>query len=47
LTLAHFPYDEYHQPDDAPGLAEEQLIDDTVALAASLVSSLAAHPVTH
>jgi Iap family predicted aminopeptidase len=47
LTLAHFPYDEYHQTDDAPGLAEEQLIDDTVALATSLVRSLAAHPVTH
>jgi hypothetical protein len=47
LTLAHFPYDEYHQTDDAPGLAEEQVIDDTVALATSLVRSLAAHPVTH
>jgi len=46
LTLAHFPYEEYHLPDDEPALVDEQLMDDTVALAASLVESQLAHPVT-
>jgi peptidase M28-like protein len=46
LTLAHFPYEEYHLPDDVPTLADERLIDDTVALAAALVDSQLAHPVT-
>jgi Iap family predicted aminopeptidase len=46
LTLAHFPYEEYHLPDDAPGLVDERVMEDTVALAAVLVESQIAHPVT-
>jgi Iap family predicted aminopeptidase len=46
VTLAHFPYDEYHLPDDEPGLVDEQLIEDTVDLAQSLVESQLEHPVT-
>lgn len=47
LTLAHFPYEEYHLPDDVPGLVDEQVMDDTVALGGALVESQLAHPVTH
>jgi hypothetical protein len=45
VTLLHFPYDEYHLPDESPALADEQLIGDTVALASALVHSLVDHPV--
>jgi Peptidase family M28 len=45
VTLLHFPYDEYHLPDESPALADEQLIGDTVALARALVESLVEHPV--
>jgi hypothetical protein len=44
-TLLHFPYDEYHLPDESPALADEQLIEDTVALATALVESLVEHPI--
>jgi hypothetical protein len=47
VTLAHFPYEEYHLPDDAPTLADDRVLDDTVALATALVESQLAHPVTH
>src|SRR5439155_22435571 len=33
VTIAHFPYEEYHLPDDVAGLADEQLLDETAALA--------------
>jgi Peptidase family M28 len=46
VTLLHFPYEEYHLPDDLPGLADEELLADTAALASALVGSLLAHPVT-
>lgn len=46
VTLAHFPYEEYHLPDDEPALVDEELMGDTVALATSLVESQLAHPVT-
>jgi aminopeptidase YwaD len=46
VTLAHFPYEEYHLPDDAPALADEQVLEDTVALAVALVESQIGHPVT-
>jgi len=46
VTLLHFPYEEYHLPDDVPGLADEELLADTAALASALVGSLLAHPVT-
>jgi Iap family predicted aminopeptidase len=45
VTLAHFPYEEYHLPDDSAGLADEQLVADTVELARNLVESLLEHPV--
>ena len=47
VTLAHFPYDQYHLPDDTPDLVDERILDDTVALAATLVESQLEHPVTH
>jgi hypothetical protein len=46
LTLAHFPYEEYHLPDDEPGLVDEQVMADTVALAEALVESQLEHRVT-
>ena len=46
VTLAHFPYPEYHLPDDGPELADERVLDDTARLAAALTESLQAHPVT-
>jgi hypothetical protein len=45
VTLAQFPYDEYHLPDESPDLAEEQVLSDTVALASALVESLVVHPI--
>jgi hypothetical protein len=45
VTLAHFPYEEYHLPDESPAIADEHLLADTVELARSLVESLAEHPV--
>jgi hypothetical protein len=47
VTLAHFPYSEYHLPSDTPDLVDERILDDTVALAATLVESQLEHPVTH
>jgi peptidase M28-like protein len=47
VTLAHFPYEEYHLPEDEPALADDRVLDDTVALATALVESQLAHPVTH
>jgi hypothetical protein len=45
VTLAHFPYEEYHSPEDSLGIADEQLVAGTVELARRLVESLVAHPV--
>ncbi len=44
-TILHFPYDEYHLPDESPALADEGLIDDAVALATALVESQLTQPV--
>ena len=44
-TILHFPYDEYHLPDESPELADERLIDDAVALATALVDSQLKQPV--
>ena len=44
-TILHFPYDEYHLPDESPALADERLIDDAVALATALVESQLTQPV--
>ena len=45
VTICHFPYDEYHLPDDTPELVDESLMKDAVALAAALVESQLARPV--
>jgi Iap family predicted aminopeptidase len=44
VTISHFPYDEYHLPDDAPELADENLMNDAVDLAVALVESQLARP---
>jgi hypothetical protein len=44
-TVLHFPYDEYHLPDDTPALLDERLLDDAVALALALVESQLLRPV--
>jgi aminopeptidase YwaD len=40
ISILHFPYEEYHLPEDSLDLVEEQLIADTVELAAELVEAL-------
>jgi hypothetical protein len=45
VTLAHFPYEEYHLPDDMPDLVDEERLGDAVRLALSLVESQAADPI--
>jgi Zn-dependent M28 family amino/carboxypeptidase len=45
VTICHFPYDEYHLPDDTPDLVDERLMRDAVDLAVALVESQLAQPV--
>jgi hypothetical protein len=45
LSILHFPYEEYHLPEDTPGLVDEQLLTDAVALAIEMVQSLVDDPV--
>jgi hypothetical protein len=45
VTIAHFPYDEYHLPDESPDLVDERLMADAVDLAAALVESQLERPV--
>jgi Iap family predicted aminopeptidase len=44
-TICHFPYDEYHLPEDTPDLVDENLMRDAVDLAFALVESQLARPV--
>jgi hypothetical protein len=44
-TILHFPYDEYHLPSESPALVDEQLMDDSIALATALVESQLEQPV--
>ena len=44
-TILHFPYDEYHLPTESPSLVDEQLMDDSIALALALVESQLAQPI--
>jgi Iap family predicted aminopeptidase len=46
VTICHFPYDEYHLPDDLPELVDESLLRDAVDLATALVESQLDRPVT-
>ena len=43
-TLLHFPYDEYHLTADVPGLVDERLMSDALALALALVESQLEQP---
>ncbi len=45
VTLLHFPYDEYHLPEESPELVDEQLMADAVDLAVALVESQVERPV--
>jgi Zn-dependent M28 family amino/carboxypeptidase len=45
VTICHFPYDEYHLPEDTPDLVDEHLMRDAVDLAVALVESQLARPV--
>jgi Zn-dependent M28 family amino/carboxypeptidase len=44
-TICHFPYDEYHLPDDLPELVDERVLADSVDLGVALVESQLARPV--
>lgn len=44
-TILHFPYDEYHLSTEAPDMVDEQLMDDSLALALALVESQLSNPV--
>jgi hypothetical protein len=44
-TILHFPYDEYHLPTESPALVDEQLMDDSIALAIALVESQLSQPI--
>jgi Iap family predicted aminopeptidase len=45
VTLCHFPYDEYHLPEDTPELVDETLMHDAVDLGVTLVESQLARPI--
>jgi Iap family predicted aminopeptidase len=44
ISILHFPYEEYHLPEDTLDLVDEQLLADAVDLAAELVELLLAAP---
>jgi aminopeptidase YwaD len=45
VSILHFPYEEYHLPEDTPALVDEQRLEDAVALAIDIVQSLVDNPV--
>ena len=45
MSVLHFPYDEYHSPEDSPDLVDEALMADAVDLAVAMVESQLADPV--
>ena len=45
VTVLHFPYDEYHLPEESPALIDARLMDDALALALALVESQVRRPV--
>lgn len=44
ISILHFPYEEYHLPDDSLDLVDERLLADAVELAVELVELLLAAP---
>jgi aminopeptidase YwaD len=44
ISILHFPYEEYHLPEDTLDLVDEQLLADAVDLAAEIVELLLAQP---
>jgi hypothetical protein len=47
LSILHFPYDEYHLPEESLDLVDENRMRDAVDLAVAMVESLLAEPVPH
>ena len=50
LSILHFPYEEYHLPEESPELVDERLLGDAVDLAVAMVESQLTEPaprVTH
>ena len=45
MSVLHFPYDEYHSPEDSSDLVDEALMADAVDLAVAMVESQLAEPV--
>ena len=45
MSILHFPYEQYHLPEDSTALVQEELLADAVDLAAALVESQLAAPV--
>ena len=45
LSILHFPYEEYHLPEESLALVDEQRLADAVELAADLIESQLAAPV--
>jgi hypothetical protein len=45
-TILHFPYEEYHLPEESLALVDEQRLADAVELAADLIESQLAAPVS-
>lgn len=45
LSILHFPYEQYHLPDDTLALVDEGLLADAVALAIDMVQSLVDDPI--
>ena len=45
VSILHFPYEEYHLPEDTLALVDERQLGDAVALAIDLVQSLVDDPV--
>jgi hypothetical protein len=45
LSVLHFPYEEYHLPEEALALVDERLMGDAIELAVAMVESQLADPV--
>jgi Peptidase family M28 len=46
MSILHFPYEEYHLPEESPALVDERLMADAVDLAVAMTESLLADPVS-